>query len=81
MLRVRETLEISIPLEGLDAKQVEEVVARETREFQKRLMVRLLGELERVVLEKKGRRVVKKGKVERYLCTRFGWIRYGLAPF
>lgn len=76
MLRVRETLEISIPLEGLDAKQVEEVVARETREFQKRLMVRLLGELERVVLEKKGRRVVKKGKVERYLCTRFGWVRY-----
>ena len=38
MLRVKETLEVSIPLEGLDAKQVEEVVARETREFQKRLI-------------------------------------------
>jgi len=76
MLRVRETLEISIPLEGLDAKQVEEVVARETREFRKRLMISLFRELERVVLEKKGRRVVKKGRVERYLCTRFGWIRY-----
>jgi hypothetical protein len=76
MLRVKETLEVSIPLEGLDAKQVEEVVARETREFRKRLMISLFRELERVVLEKKGRRVVKKGRVERYLCTRFGWIRY-----
>lgn len=76
MLRVKETLEISIALEGLDAKQIEEVVARETREFQKRVMVRLFRELERVVLEKKGRGAVKKGKVERYLCTRFGWIRY-----
>lgn len=76
MLRVKETLEISIPLEGLDVKQVEEVVARETRELQKRLTISMFRELERVVLEEGGGRVVKKGRVERQLCTRFGWIRY-----
>lgn len=76
MLRVRETLEVSIPLEGLDAKQIEEVVAWETREFQKRLMISLFRELEGVVLEEKGWRLLKKGKAKRHLCTRFGWIRY-----
>ena len=76
MLRVKETLEVSVPLEGLDAKEIEEVIVRETRELQKRVMISLLRELERAIVQGRGPRAVKKGKVEKYLCTRFGWIRY-----
>jgi hypothetical protein len=76
MLRVKETLEISVPLEGLDAKQVEEVVARGVRKLQKQVMISLLRELDREVVEQREPRAVKKGRVGRYLCTRFGWIRY-----
>jgi len=76
MLRVRVTLEISIPEEGLDANQIEEIVARETRGLQRQLIVMVFGELERVLLAERGLGVVKKGKVGKYLCTRCGWIQY-----
>lgn len=77
MLRVRVTLEISIPEEGLDANRIEEIVSRELRELGKQLLVMILGELEkRVVGEETEQGAIKKGRVERYLCTRSGWIRY-----
>jgi len=76
MLRVKETLEISIPQDGLDVNRLEEALAEAFKEFQERVMSRALEEMEKGVLEEEQGRVVKKGKAERYLCTRFGWIRY-----
>ncbi|GEM_PF-3098393 len=72
MLRVKETLEISIPQDGLDVNRLEEAL----EEFEERVMMAALEEIERRVLEQEQRRVVKKGKRSKYLCTRFGWIRY-----
>lgn len=74
MLRVEETLEISIPREGLNVNRLEETMAEAFREFQKRVMIRALEEMEKEVLEEEQGRVVKKGKGNKYLCTRFGWI-------
>jgi len=51
-------------------------LAEAFEEFQKRVVMAALEEVERGVLEEEQGRVVKKGKGERYLCTRFGWIRY-----
>jgi len=80
MLRVKETLEISIPREGLNVNRLEEALAEAFREFQKRVMIRALEEIEKEVLEEEQGRVVRqrigKGKRSRYLCTRFGWIRF-----
>ena len=56
--------------------RLEEALAQAFQEFQKRVMRRALEEMERGILEEEQGRVVKKGKGERYLCTRFGWIRY-----
>jgi hypothetical protein len=76
MLRVQETLEISIPREGLNVNRLEEALAQAFQEFEKRVMMAALEEIERKVLEEERERVLKKGKERRYLCTRFGWIRY-----
>jgi len=75
MLRVKEPLELGIPREGLNVNRLEETLAEASREFEKRVMRRALEEMEKRVLEGQGR-VVKKGKRSKYLCTRFGWIRY-----
>jgi hypothetical protein len=45
--------------------------------MQKQLGTTLSARLEKVVVEQRRQRGVKKGKAERYLCNRFGWIRYG----
>jgi len=76
MLRVQETLQIIVPQEGLDVNRLEEALAEAFREFEKRVMRKALEEMERGVLEEEQGRVVKKGKRSKYLCTRFGWIRF-----
>lgn len=76
MLRVEETLEISIPQDGLDMNRLEEILAEAFEEFEKRVVGKVFEEVEKEILEEEQERVVKKGKRSKYLCTRFGWIRY-----
>ena len=76
MLRVKETLEISIPREGLNVNRLEEALAEAFREFEKRVVGKVLEEVEKEILEEEQGRVVKKGKRSKYLCSRFGWILY-----
>jgi len=76
MLRVEETLEISIPQDGLDINRLEEILAEAFEEFEKRVVGKVFEEVEKEILEEEQERVVKKGKRSKYLCTRFGWILY-----
>jgi len=76
MLRVEETLEISIPQDGLDMNRLEEILAEAFEEFEKRVVGKVFEEVEKEILEEEQERVVKKGKRSKYLCTRFGWILY-----
>jgi len=76
MLRVKETLEVSIPQDGLDMNRLEEILAEVFEEFEKRVVGKVLEEVEKEILEEEQGRVVKKGKRSKYLCTRLGWIRY-----
>jgi len=76
MLRVKETLEVSIPQDGLDMNRLEEILAEAFEEFEKRVVGKVLEEVEKKILEEEQERVVKKGKRSKYLCTRLGWIRY-----
>lgn len=74
MLRVVETLDLSIPLEGLDVEKLEGAIAQQVRELAKRVMEKALAQVEEKVLERGN--FIRKKKVQRHLCTVFGWVRF-----
>ena len=75
-MRVSETLELSIPDEGLDVNRLERYLAREIEKFGKQVFGRVLQEIEAKKLEEAKGRVSCREKVSRYLFTRLGLIRF-----
>lgn len=74
MLRVVETLDLSIPLEGLDVEKLEEVIAQGVRQLAKRAMEKALAQVEEKVLEEG--KFIRKRKMRRQLCTLLGWVSF-----
>jgi len=74
MLRVVETLDLSIPLEGLDVEKLEEAIAQGVRKLAKRAMKKALAQVEGRVLEEG--QFTRKKKMGRQLCTLFGWVGF-----
>ena len=75
-MRVSETLEISIPDEGLDVNRLERYRAKEIERFRKRVFDRVLQEIEAKKLEGAKGKVSCREKVPRYLFTRLRLIRF-----
>ncbi len=75
-MRVSETLELSIPDEGLDVNRLERYLAKEIERFRKRVFGKVLQEIEEKKLEEAKGRVSRREKVPRYLFTRLGLIRF-----
>ena len=75
-MRVSETLELSIPDEGLDVNRLERYLAREIEKFGKQVFGRVLQEIEAKKLEEARGKVGRREKVPRYLFTRLGLIRF-----
>ena len=75
-MRVSETLELSIPDEGLDVNRLERYLAKEIERFRKRVFGKVLQEIEEKKLEEAKGRVSRREKVPRYLFTWLGLIRF-----
>ena len=69
-MRVSETLELSIPEDGLDVNRLERYLAREMERFRKRVFGKVLRQIEAKKLEEAKGRVSCREKVSRYLFTR-----------
>jgi hypothetical protein len=74
-MRVSETLELSIP-EDADIDKLERYLAKEVKEFGKRVFGKVLQEVEVKKLGEAGGGVGRREKVARYLFTRLGLIRF-----
>jgi len=75
-MRISETLELSIPEEGLDANRLERYLAREIKRFGKQVFGKVLQEIEAKKLEEARGKVGRREKVPRYLFTRLELIRF-----
>jgi len=75
-MRVSETLELSIPKDGLDVNKLERYLAKEIERFRKQVFGKVLQEIEAKKLEEAKGRVSRREKVPRYLFTRLGLIRF-----
>jgi hypothetical protein len=75
-MKISETLELSIAEDELDVNRVEQYLAREIKEFGKRVFVKVLQEIEAKKLEQAKGKVGCREEVPRYLFTRLGLIRF-----
>ncbi len=74
-MRISETLELSIP-DDMDMDKLEGYLAREIKRFGKQVFGKVLQEIEMKKLEEAKGKVGRREKVERYLFTRLGLIRF-----
>ncbi|MBA7671168.1 hypothetical protein ES703_79320 [subsurface metagenome] len=75
-MRIGETLELSIAEDDMDVNRLEQYLAREIKEFGKRVFVKALQEIEAKKLEQAKGEVGCREEVPRYLFTRLGLIRF-----
>lgn len=75
-MRISETLELSIAEDDMDVNRLEQYLAREIKEFGKRVFVKVLQEIEAKKLEQAKGEVGCREEVPRYLFTRLGLIRF-----